>query len=65
LVDTGRREEKEMVMWSMFNKTKGKEMSSEEERTLDLMVKVVIGVLVVTWVFAAIGVAAFLSYFWG
>ena len=52
-------------MWSMFNKTKGKEMSSEEERTLDLMVKVVIGVLVVTWVFAAIGIAAFLSYVWG
>ena len=51
-------------MWSMFNETKGKEMTNDDKET-EVLVKVIIGAIVVTWIFAAIGVAALLSYIWG
>jgi len=44
---------------------KGEERKMNEDNELDLMVKVIAAFLFVTWIFAAIGIAALLSFFWG
>ena len=44
---------------------KGEKRKMNEDNELDLMVKVIAAFLFVTWIFAAIGIAALLSFFWG
>jgi hypothetical protein len=44
---------------------KGEKKKMNEDNELDLMVKVIATFLFITWIFAAIGIAALLSFFWG
>jgi len=44
---------------------KGEKREMNDDNELDLMVKVIAAFLFVSWIFAAIGIAALLSFFWG